>query len=168
MIEIHSDSVEDPPDPEFTEVSVEELHQRGYLTAAEQLSQISPNDLNSVIFSGDRKGQSWIKLWWNGQRIESYCGSRTFTPYSEYIKVKGEWTRFLPTGEEYTSRHRARVDINGSEIDVWWRGGHNPFIFNPPRFFTHRQKGWHQWGRDNQNPILDSTEVVKPEPPPQE
>jgi len=167
VIEIHSETVEDPPGSEFTEVSLEQLHQKGYLTTAEQLAQTPPEYIDTKDLQG-RIGRSWIKLWWNGSHIESYCGSQTITPFTEYIKVTGLWERYI--GDQLYSKRgpHDRVDINGTEVDIWWRGTHNPFVFNPPRYFKHHQHGWHQWGRDNENPIRTETDRWRDEPPPQE
>lgn len=148
-IEIHSEDVEDPPGPPFVEVTLAELHQKGYLTAQEQSDRCPPPYKDSISPTPGRSGISWIHLYWgtrDPQALYCYSGSRTRTSSIEYIRVEGRRRKYnKATGELLSTRHAARVDLNGPEVDVWWRTKHNPNVYNPPKYYRWNQHGWHQW-----------------------
>ncbi len=168
IIEIHSETVEYPPDPEYVEVTQEQLHQRGYFTAAEGLQITPPDYVDYRNMGGERIARSWIALKWDYPRIKSQCGSQTISPFDEYIKVTATWEKWL--GETMKSKRgpRSAADGNGGEVHRYWNGGHNPFITQPPTYFEHRQYGSHQWRRDDENPIRVQTQRIRKEPPPHE
>jgi len=171
IIEIHSETVEYPPDPKYVEVTIEQLHQKGYFTAAEGLRLTPPEYVDSLVLPGDRFPRSWISLRWDGVIIKSQCGSQTISPFNEYIKVVALWEKYIkhPDGrlEFYSKKGPSpAVDGTGGEVHKYWDGGHNPFVFIPPRYFSHHQHGWHQWRRDDENPIRTETDRWRDEPPP--
>ncbi|MEO0022193.1 MAG: hypothetical protein ABIK48_08505 [candidate division WOR-3 bacterium] len=141
IIEIHSETVEYPPEPEYV-------------------------DYRNM--GGERIARSWIALKWDYPRIKSQCGSQTISPFNEYIKVTATWEKWL--GETMKSKRgpRSAADGNGGEVHKYWNGGHNPFITQPPTYFEHRQYGSHQWRRDDENPIRIQTQRIRKEPPPHE
>jgi hypothetical protein len=143
-VEFHSDSVEFPPGDEFEEITVEELHQKGYLTSDEQLANTPPENVNSVEFSTGRRATSWVNIWYvyhpDFTEIWHYCGSRTKTIFQEYIKVRGVLYKKDPVSGRVlrTFGPAAVADMNGPEVDVWWKGKHN---YPPVNLYV-----WHQHG----------------------
>lgn len=71
-------------------------------------------------------------------------------------------TGLLATGTQLLAQGISTVHY------YYWNGGHNPFITNPPTYYTHYQYGWHQWRRDDENPIRVETMRGRKELPPHE
>ena len=135
---LEGDSI--PPEliPEgFVKVSLEELHQKGYLTASEQLQmEYVPRD--TVRLDG-----RWACSWAYTEpspthpgRIEFWAGSLTSTQVSESIYVRGVCERIV-NSRVYCDT--ASLSGYGGRVAVSFMGGYEA------QRLEVREYGWHEW-----------------------
>lgn len=148
---------------DFEEMTLDEFHDAGYLTATEQLQQANPSNIstNIVDHSGYR-AISWILIYRDPQRpldkIRINRGSKTTRPTRGYCKVIGKYRKFAwrDTTNLISSGIAVEVDALGDSVDVWWDTGHNP-----GDHYTWNEHGWHWWVRDTP---AKETDVWRDEP----
>jgi hypothetical protein len=119
------------PGPEFEQLTLEEFHQRGYLTADEQMAQTPPVQVDAVEFGIGRDAESWIILWRGSTGDYRWeMGSRTRTEHKEYIRV--EW-----------DAARTRLLAYPPPKVFHYSGSDYLPPLTPPREVTWRQQGRH-------------------------
>lgn len=137
---------------DFEEMTLDEFHEAGYLTAPEQLAQANPSNIstNIVDHSGYR-ATSWIYIRTSDKRYINR-GSKTTRPTRGYCKVIGKYRKFVwqDTTNLISSRIDVKVDALGDSVKVWWDTGHSSSIR-----YTWNQHGWHWWVRNTPAKEID-------------
>jgi len=123
-IEIQGDTAVSPG-PEFEELSLTGLHQKGYLSADEQIAQTPPEYVNVVGGGVAGVGASWLYFWSDPlppYKKHVYCGSRTTTTQAEYVKVHAWRYKIDPVTHEKDSVPGVAENMRGpASPTVTWR-----------------------------------------------
>jgi len=109
------------PGPEFVEVTIEQLHQRGYLTASERLAQ-TPNATIDTHTYGGFKAESWFVGW-----IDQRTGKKKYD--------SGGKTTRPNLGELYLDMWYKIVNAQGVQVN----------LLDPPPIIRHQSDSiaWH-------------------------
>jgi len=114
------------PGPEFEEVTLEELHEKGYLSADEELALTPPENVN-VVGGVAGLGASWLRFWVDPlypDLKQHSCGSRTTTTEAVYVKVHAWRYKIDPvTNEVIEAVPGVDENICGpATVHVSWHG----------------------------------------------
>jgi hypothetical protein len=142
IVEIQSDVVEAPPGPEFREVTLDELHQLGYLSFDEHMAQVP--SVSPQIYTPGRIYFSWAYTYQRNNKFRCSSGSVTQTEFDEFIKVYKVYAERKKydksSGELKSTLSDVDFDLNGPRVVVYWDLGHGG------RFrYRYHQHGWHYW-----------------------
>ncbi|NPV14915.1 hypothetical protein HPY86_08305 [candidate division WOR-3 bacterium] len=135
---------------DFQEMTLDEFHAAGYLTATEQLAQANPSNISTnIVDHSGYKAISWILIYPDPQRPyvkrRINRGSKTIRPTEGYCKVRGRYRKFAwgDTSQLLSIQTAEATTTQGDSVLVWWDTGHS---INSQ--YTWNQHGWHWWVRE--------------------
>ncbi|MEO0009607.1 MAG: hypothetical protein ABIK51_03695 [candidate division WOR-3 bacterium] len=141
IVEIYSDSAQSPG-PEFTKVTLDQLHSLGYLTYQEQVALTPHYNIDLVSYVNGFIAASWAETL-PGDQLRKYvwCGSKTIRPssgpwyldclyrqiYNGQERIIGHYTLFARCGDGdivswrlHYLRERTKLHIVNGEHSFEW------------------------------------------------
>ncbi len=109
-------------------MSLEEIHQKGYLTAKEQLQMLIDRNIppETVRIDERRWACSWADAWFDGYLIRYVCGSGTYSGVDEKIRTRATKIKTKIDGQGnmniITVEAKPKTNPHGGWCPISWQG----------------------------------------------